>query len=258
MKRFSTTAVVLFLVCIAWPALSQTAEPHNFIGEKLVYEFGWSGFTAAKADISIGQIDYAGHDCYKLRMKIRSLARLEWIWKVRDEITSYCRKSDLTPERFFYEQREGNFHLDTEILHDHEDKMLRSTRKRLKDGKTKTYKPKWAKADGILDPLGALLKMRMENLEVGKTYALRAFDGKRSHDITYTVEGTETIDTRFGKLKTFKVYPKISKSSGSDSDSKVEKVQQVTAWITTTPDHNVVRIESKVFIGKVFVELVEK
>lgn len=229
-----------------------------FVGENLVYEFGWQGFTAARAEIKIGSIDYNGEDCYKIKVNIRSLARLEWVWKVRDKFTSYTRKRDLVPEYFFYEQREGKFSLDTEIKLDREDNILRSTRTRYKDGKTKSYKPKWSKATGMNDPLGALVSLRKQDLKVGDVYEVNVFDGKRKHQISYAVSGKETIKTPFGDREAFVVHPKVQKSTGDKKNSKVEKVQKVTMWLATTPEHNVLRVESKAWIGSVFAELVKK
>jgi hypothetical protein len=87
---------------------------------------------------------------------------------------------------------------------------------------------------------------------------VNTFDGKRQHTVEYKVVSTETINTKFGPTECFKVIPRILKSSTKDSGSKVEKVQDVTTWISTDPRHLVMRVESKAFIGSVFSELVEK
>lgn len=248
----------IFFVLIILIALSRGAFAGDLIGEKLTYEFGWQGYTAAKAEITVGEIDYYGTPCYEIEMNIRSLSKLEWIWKVRDKLTSYTRKSDLVPMRFYYLQREGKFALDTEILLDKPNNLLKSTRTQYKDDQIKHYRPKQVQLNGHMDPLGALLKMRKQDFKVGEKYEMRVFDGKREHVISYKVLTKETIDTKFGKQETFRIEPRIEKSSGDPDKTKVEKVQTVTLWIATSPDHTVYRIESKVWLGSVFAELVSK
>ena len=255
MKSFRVFAFLFAFALLAAP-LAQ-AEP--FVGENLTYEFGWSGFTAARAEVSIGSINYDGDDCYNIKIEVRSLARLDWIWKVRDKLTSYPRKSDLLPKYFFWKQREGKYNLDTEIKHDKQVGVLRSKRTRYKDDKIKPYKDKWTTAAGRLDPLGSLLHMRSQDLKVGGVYNIKVFEGKREHDIRYEVVSREKLTTKFGELDTFAIIPRVVKSSKGGADKiKVEKVSKVKIWLTTTPEHMIVRVESKAWIGAVFAELVKK
>jgi Protein of unknown function (DUF3108) len=255
-RKSLALAIALFAaLLIAAPAFS---EEYDFTGEHLVYEFGWKGFTAAKVDIKIGSIPYKGHDCYDIDMKLNSLAKLDWIWKVRDRMTAYVRKSDGLPERFMYYQREGTFFLDTEIVHDQDTGRFQSTRTRIKDGKKKPYRSKWVKWGEHYDPVGALLRMRALPLEEGKTYTIKSFDGKREHEISYKVVGKEKIKIALGEFEAFRIEPRIVKSSGDKEKTNVDKVRKVTAWIATTPDQNVLKIESKVFVGAVYAELVKK
>ncbi len=246
---------ILFTLILT--AGSAHTQADIFVGERLVYEFGWKGFTAAQAEISIGEMTYNGVDSYKLEIMLKSLARLDWIWKVRDRMVSWAAKKDLTCQRFFYEQREGKFYLDTTIELDKSDNILRSTRIRYKDGKEKEYTPKWANADH-LDPVAALLHLRKQKMEVGGAYSLKVFDGKRRHTIQYKVVGKETIETDFGPKECFKIHPKILKSDKAKADSiQAEKVEKVTVWATASPEHTVMRIESKAWIGSVYAKLVK-
>lgn len=255
MKRLTT---IIFLITASILIFGNTAWAERFVGEHLEYQFGWKGFIAAKTIIDIEERNFNGNDCYKITMQINSLPKLDWIWKVRDKMTSWSRKSDFETERYVNKQREGNFHLDTVVDHDHEVGILMSDRTRYKKGKKKKYNPKWAKAEGHMDPVGALLYMRAQDLSVGAEYKYKVFDGVRSHEIHYKVVGTEKIKTPLGEFDTFKVIPKILQSIGKDKEAMANKVSKVTVWMTKTPEHSVVRVESKTKFGAIYAEIINR
>lgn len=248
--------IIPALLLILFFSLAATAGQAPFVGEKLQYEFGWSGFTAAKADVEISAMQFRGQQVYKVGIELNSLSRLDWIWKVRDKVTTWSRQDTLVPERYVYKQREGKFHLDTIVDRDPQDGILRSTRTRYKDGKQKQYNPKWAHSKGTVDPIGALLFLRTRDLKVGEEYRTKVFDGKRTHEAAFKVTGIENLKTKFGDKECFVVIPRIIKSSKGKADNiQAEKVEKTKVWVTTSPEHMIMRVEAKAWVGYVFAEL---
>ena len=252
-------AVLLVLLLLSIVVVTATAEEkYDYSGETLKYQFGWKGFIAAEMVVSIVETDFKGVKSYKTVMDIKSLPKLDWIWKVRDKMTVYSDKKTLLPEYYKFKQREGKFSLDTEIEHDRVDKVLRSNRTRHENGKDKQYKRKWVSSGATYDPVSALLFLRDQDIQVGKVYTAKVFDGRRSHEISYTIEAKEIIDTALGKFETFRVTPRLVRSDDKpDSEDKTEKVRTVTTWVTTSPDHTVVLVKSKIFVGSVYAELID-
>ena len=144
------------------------------------------------------------------------------------------------------------------VDHDQDVGILVSDRTRIKKGKRKKYNPKWTKAAGHMDPVGALLYMRAQDISVGAEYRYKVFDGVRSHEIHYKVIGTEKVKTPLGEFDTYKVIPRIVKSSANAKDSMVDKVMNVTVWMTKTPEHSVVRVESKTRFGAIYAEIIKR
>jgi len=235
--------------------LATPVAAFDFAGERLTYEFGWRDISAATVDIAIDAAQVGGGPGYNLRMSIQGKPRLDWIWRVRDEITGAVRAGDLRPFRYFFMQREAAFKLDTEILYDPAQNKLISRRVQYKKEGKKELAVKEATADHY-DPISALMVLRRAEFSPGVTHRLKIFDGKRQHDATYTCIGAERITTKMGEFDTWKVQPRIVRSTGSDT--KADKVKQVFVWIEKAPPHHVVRIESEALWGYIYSELIKK
>lgn len=254
-RRFSWLFGLAVLLVVAALALAD-APAIDFNGEHLVYEFGWQSISAATADVRVTTITDGGVPCYKIVMEIRGKSKLDWIWKVRDRIETITTVDSLLCHRFFFKQREGSFHLNTDVRLDPERNLLVSTRTRFRQGETKALSSKRSTADHF-DPLSALYYVRRLELKAGEVHTIKAFDGKRTHDLTYTVLAEERIKIGLGEFDAWKIWPRIVRSSGRDAESNVNKVRKAHLWIDKKPPHNVLQVKSEVFVGKVYVELIK-
>jgi len=228
---------------------------YDFSGEELGYEFGWNGITAADASVKI--VDKScGEPCQSTTLLITGRKYLDMFWRVRDRLESLSTKPAFMPRNYVFYQREGQFNMDTSIELDQQAAHLRGKRFRL--DKQKHFKDVEMEAQGLFDPISALLFIRSQPLQVGDERTIKVFDGKRVHWLNYKVLGTEKIKIKLGEFDTIKVAPRIIKSSSYEEKGKVEKVRQVTIWMTDSPAHTILRIESEAFVGHIFAELVKK
>jgi hypothetical protein len=245
-------AACLLALCLAVPAAAT-----EFGGERLTYEFGWQNIAAATAVITIDPATVAGKRGYHGTVKLQSQSRLEWIWRVRDNFTVDTTAGDFQCQRFLFQQREAAFAMDTEITRDAERGMLVGRRTRFKKDERKELADGEAPIDHF-DPLSAILYLRSSNLATGKQFAIKVFDGKRRHDLTYAVLGEERIKIGLGEFDAWKVQPRIIRSSEVDKGSKVEKVRTMYLWVNKNEPHEILRIESEAFVGRIYVELKQK
>lgn len=229
----------------------------DFSGERLVYAFGWQKITAAKATVTVDTFQSEGRSFYKIQFNINGEPKLDFIWKIRDVIKVETDAQTLQCRHFMFMQREGNFRQDTNVWLEPGAGMLVSERVQYKtDNEKKTLAAKSAPVDNF-DPISALYYVRRMPMTVGQVNSLKVFDGKRQHVLNYTVLKEERITTSLGTFDTWKVEPRIVPAKQKDTESKVEKVKDVFLWIDKQEPHNVVRIESEAFVGRIFAELVE-
>lgn len=254
MKRAWRTLPLLaacLLIGEAWAAAA------DFGVQRLVYEFGWQKISAATATIAIDPATVAGVPGYRAVVQIQGKPKLDWVWRVRDKISVETTADTLACERFLFEQREASFYLDTEIRRDPVARLLIGNRTRIIKNTRKALTPKDAPLDHY-DPLSAILFLLRSPLAVGRSYSLKAFDGKRRHDLTYKVIGEERIKIGLGEFDAWKVQPRIVRSTGVVQGSDVDKVRQLFIWIDKNSPHVVLRIESEAFVGRIYGELVQK
>ncbi|MBZ0270989.1 DUF3108 domain-containing protein [bacterium] len=235
------------LVLASVPAAAQL-----FAGETLKYEFGWNGIAAADVLVKIrpGNCD---EPCLAGYIEGNGRKYLDMFWRVRDRFEFTVSSKDYSPRQYAFLQREGGFKLDTRIWLDKSANLLKSRRYRV--DKNKDYTDKQAPAEGMYDPLGAILYMRSRPLNVGDKETVNVFDGKRRHVLEWTVLGKERVSIKLGVFDAIKIFPRIIKSSTRDDESKVEKVKKVTIWVEDKPAHTVLKIESEAFVGHIYAEL---
>ena len=77
-------------------------------GERLVYHASWNGlFSVATATVHTTSEWVDGQKFYNVRVEASSSKLLDFIWKMRDTITSKIDANGLTPTRFTFSQREN-------------------------------------------------------------------------------------------------------------------------------------------------------
>lgn len=250
------TSYIVFAVFTALAALALAATV-DFNGEHFVYEFGWQNISAATADVQVSTVQYGGEPCYRAVIQIKGKPKLDWIWKVRDRLESVSSMQNLRCHLFTFQQREANFNVDTTVRLDPARNLLIGSRVRYRAEGPKPMKSFTAPVDH-LDPLGALLWVRRTDLVAGRTFALNVFDGKRTHVLNYDVLGEEHIKIALGEFDAYKVWPRIVRSSGDDAGSRVNKVRRVYLWLDKLPPHCLLKIESEVFVGHIYAELIQR
>src|ERR1041385_3490242 len=78
-------------------------------GEKEVYRASWNGLVSvATAEISTVPTIIDGKKVYRVQVEAKSSGMLDFIWKMRDTITSTFDAKALSPARFTFSQRENS------------------------------------------------------------------------------------------------------------------------------------------------------
>src|SRR6267378_4602645 len=93
-------------------------QPKHFpfdAGEKEVYQATWNGIIAvATAEVQTTQTVIDGRKVYQVRVEAKTSRMLDFIWKMRDSISSTFDAKALFPSHFSFSQRENTRVIDTE------------------------------------------------------------------------------------------------------------------------------------------------
>jgi len=227
--------VALALILQAPRAASAFAVP-----ERLEYSIWWG---IIKAGNSVLEIKQNGDDEMQIVSTTKSSKFLSMFYKVNDRIEVNMEKGTFLPYDYYINLREGkrrkekkvNFERDQgKIVIDHID-----------DKNTEEFDVE----GNVYDPLSAFYLVRTMDVEVGKSQYIRVFDNGKLYDVEVQVLRKEKLKLPHGTYDTIVIKP-VLKSEGI-----FMRKGDVLIWVTDDENKVPVKVESKVKVGKIHVEI---
>lgn len=219
-------------------------------GERVLYQASWNGIPIAKAKIHTSLVWRGGKKFYQVKVRARTFKYLDPFWKMRDSIESIFEADTLRPHRYTFRQRENRKRIDTTALYDHESKKW--VVRRQKRHKVRQFE---FMSRNTLDPISATYFVRSIDFEVGDRIQLEVFGGKSRYLVILDVVGEERIRVKAGLFNAYKIIPRVINLSRS---GYARRVRQVTVWMSADQKRRPLRIISDVFIGSVYIEMVDE
>ncbi len=257
-------SALLFLTLL-WVAFSYAKNPLRTIpdriplyqpkfrpfdgGEKALYQGSWNGIPVGTAEVRTSPLWIDGKKYYQVKVRARTSKVLDLFWKMRDTVVSVFEAETLQPYRYSLKQRENSRRVDTKASFDRESNKWMIHRK--KGRKEKTYEFVSA---GTLDPVTAVYLVRSIDFKVGDTLYFNVFGGKSRYLLTLDVVSKERIELDSGIFEAFRINPRVKNITKS---GYAERFSEASVWISADQNRIPLMVASKVFIGSVYLELVE-
>jgi uncharacterized protein DUF3108 len=235
----------------AWRATLTKDPPGNFASLRPLhasYIFGWSGFTAATAEIQFStpapdrcQLQATGHTIglartlWRYDVNYRALANSSTMRPIEAEQVDIYRAKKMTTNLTFTES--GVRRLRTEVP---------------PHGPTK---PKNFSFPDLYDFQTAGLYLRSQPLQSGSSYRLVIYPATNAYVAIATVIGREKVPVRAGSYNAIKVDLQLKRVGKDMQLEPHRKFRRATIWISDDPDRMILRAEAQVFVGTVFAEL---
>jgi Protein of unknown function (DUF3108) len=220
-------------------------------GEKASYKASWNGIPVATADIQTTPVTLEGKKSYRVRIEARTSKGLDLIWRMRDTVTSVFDAKSLTPSRYVFSQRENSRVIDTEAKFDQANNKW--TVNRWQEGK----KPRAYdfESNNTLDPITAVYLARSVDLKLGEKLFFNVFGGRYQYLLELNVEKKEPVELESGAvIEAFKVVPKITNLT---KKGYAGRMNEAAIWISADERRMPVKLWSKIFVGNVYLELVQ-
>jgi hypothetical protein len=235
---------------------------HSFSkGEELNYRVNYGMFSIGEAKI---EIEHKLHkvnlrDSYKLDVYGKTKGFTGWVIDVDDQWGVYLDTASLLPHISYRNIKEGKYRKNEIVRFDHKSKNIEI---KVLDQKKGSYKkPEYFyypiipdREIQVRDILGGYMYLRtldFKKINPGDTVILSGFFEDTFYDLQMTFRGRETVKTRAGKFKAIKLTPVVPENelfNGRDS---------VVAWFSDDDNKMPLRIEAKMFVGSVFIELTD-
>jgi hypothetical protein len=219
-------------------------------GEALSYEAGWNGIPAARATI-ITERKPDEPNLYEVKASARTENPVSTLWRMRNLVITTIDAGQFRPIHMFMKQDENRKVSTRDIDFVYTEKSIKVRRQKKSDITLEEFPLGLA-----YDPVSAAFLFRSIDLEVGETIETDVCDGKGIYRIRTKVEAVENVKIGIGTFPGYRINLSIEKILPPvkvPDDQK--KVKWVNLWISADPARIPLRLESKVFIGYVYMEL---
>ena len=213
------------------------------VGERLTFDVNYGMVTAGEAFMSIPRTDsLAGRKTYRIEFGVNSLPSFSWIYRVEDRYLTFIDVEAIAPLRFEQHIREGSYSRDFTADFDQMRHVAR------------TSEGEYPIPPYVHDILSAFYYARTVDYAgfvVGDTIGLHNFYKDKSHELAVRFLGRQELDVAAGTFKTIVVEPLVKEGGLFKSEGRI------VIWLTDDERKLPVRVNTKVLIGSIDVELRE-
>lgn len=216
-------------------------------GEWLKFRMSYSNFlNAGYATMQVNKTKNEHKDAFHVLGIGKTTGLIGWFFKVHDDYQTYFEKENIKPYRFIRKINEGGHTKDKEILFDHDSKI--ATVKNYKHKTEKTYPIK----EDVQDMLSALYFLRSQdisNLSINDEIELNLFFDQETYPFKLRFLGRETINTKFGTVKSLKFRPMVQ------AGRVFKEEESVTIWVSDDKNKIPLRIKASLAVGSLRADL---
>jgi hypothetical protein len=221
-------------------------------GEKAVYHATWNGMiSVATAEVYTTPTVVDGRKVYQVRVEAKTSKVLDFIWRMRDTISSTFDAKILMPSRFTFSQRENSRIIDTDARFDHAAKRWAVNRQQV-GKRAKAYQ---FDSSNTLDPITASYLARSTEFKVGDKLYFKVFGGRYQYLLELSVEAKEPVTMASGKtIEAYRIVPRIENIT---KKGYANRLNEAAIWISADERRLPIKLSSKIVFGSVYLELVE-
>ena len=242
---FSTIAIISWLKLTAGDDFcgitNKAFKPGELITYNVFYAVAGIYVNAGTATFSLTEEKVNNIPAYHVVGEGRTNSGYDWIFKVRDRYESYFDAGTMQPVRSIRSVNEGKYKKYEEVVFDAKNNTATN-----KKGVHKV-------PQNIQDVISAVYCARnldYTGYKVGDKIPFNMFFGSEVYNIYIRYAGKETVKTKYGNVRTIILKPLLLKGDTFKGG------EGMTVWVTDDNNHVPVKIESKLSVGSIKVDLV--
>jgi hypothetical protein len=224
-------------------------DPYR-IGEKVVLSIKYFGVTAGDLTLEVGKmVEVNGRKAYTFITDVQSNSSFKIFYEVNDHIKTFVDYEDLVPMGYSLRIRETNDTKEGRGVFDWSSMKAFNWKKYVDDGKVREEKDEQPLEAFSQNVYSAIFYLRNFKLEVGKQIVFRVNDNGKTLLFKGQVLRKETVETALGPKETFVIKPQF------ELEGAFKPVGDIYMWISNDDRKYLIRMESKIKIGKIVGEL---
>ena len=217
-----------------------------------VYDLSWQGIPVGSAQIEVEEKNSGGKSTPMVNIKAeaKSAKVIDLVYRLRHHSESTINKSTFQPVEFQTWQTENSKIKAAKVSFGTDGKIQSVIEK---DGKV-DKQSEFVSNNFTLDPISAAFFARSIPIVVGAKALFDVFNGKHRYLIEFNVVALEEIEIMGTKRKAFKTVPTVKKLTDTEGETRLS---EASIWISADESRQVLKLESKVFVGSVGATLVK-
>jgi hypothetical protein len=215
-----------------------------------LYEVTWQGIPVAEARVVVGDQQLGQTNMLKVKATAETGDFIDIFYRLRFSSESVFEAESFKPVHFYSHQKENS----REKYRDVEfgpGGLIRTDY--VKNGKHHEGL-EFRSVNSTFDPISAAFLARSLPLKLGEKHSFDVFNGKHRYLISFHIEARETIEVEGVSHNAFKVIPSVQKLTDSEGEKRLDRA---AIWISADESREVLKLESKVLVGKVNAKLVK-
>ena len=231
---------------------SYERAPVQVTPERYLYDIKWQGIPVATAEIIA---DYASKGSDRSMAHVTALAKtargIDLFYRLRHISESYFQVGSFRPVRYLLRQKENSRFKFIEIDFTKPESVVTTFRKDEEAPEVTEFNPN----NFMLDPISASMLARTIPVAEGSTASFDVYNGKNRYLIRFEVGSKEKIKRPDGnKVDAYRVVPTVQKLTDTKGEKRIESC---TIWLSADERRDILRMESKVLIGRITATLRE-
>jgi hypothetical protein len=214
-------------------------------GEILTYRMHYGAINAGVAILEVkpNLIEVNGRKLYHIVGRGYTTGTTDWFYKVRDRYETYMDKDALLPWMFVRRVDEGGYKFSQDYMFNHYTKKVD-----IGNGE------KYDVPSGVQDMVSAFYTARnldLSHAKEGDIFTLDCFVDKELWPMKIKFVGKENISTDLGNYRCLKFRPIVQKGR------VFKKEEDLNVWISDDNNHIPMRVQAKVLVGSIKMDITE-
>lgn len=211
-------------------------------GEWFKFEMSYSNWLkAGNATMSVDETTYKGKPVFHVVGKGWTTGAIKWFFKVKDRYESYFDKKTGLPYKSIRQIDEGGHTKDEETEFD------QANRKAYVNNKKHDTQNTFSTERDVQDMVSAFYYLRNNyntaTIKEGDVISLNMFFDDENYNFKLKFLGRETIDTKFGKVKTLKFRPYVM------AGRVFKEEESLTLWVSADDNKIPLKIKADLRVG---------
>ena len=241
----------------AWEDQVSALKPGDFPALatpfRATYRIGWGGVTAARAEMVVKRPQT---DTYEFRADSATVGTARGLWPMDATILSTVSASRLRPIRIDQTEERSDRTLRESVRFDPNGAERIRTVIAKSSAVTPNTETKRFDSPALQDFMSTYLLLRSQSLGNGDTKTVAVMSPSVPYLMTLTVRNREEITTHAGKFRAIRIsVDSIQRVKDDGALVPHKRFRSATIWISDDATRQILRVQSQVFVGSVFLEL---